>query len=157
MAETKTLELRMLRFSAPVNVKAFTVRGEAQKFFGSARVQDHGALSELEARVPVESLTTGMKIRDQHMRERIFTTKDGATPDLVFKSTGILCSEESCNVQGTLTIAGKAREQTFRCNRLATFTCTTQVSLTRFEIERPSHLGVKVEDLIEVQVQARIK
>ena len=156
-AQKKTLELELMRFTAPVNLKALTVRGEAKALFGSVETGDNGVLTALEARVPIESLSTGMKIRDQHMKERIFTAKDGAIPDLSFKSTQIQCAANVCEVQGTLSIAGKPKAQAFQCKTATALECTAQISLAHFEIERPSHLGVKVEDVIEVQLLARMK
>jgi hypothetical protein len=60
-------------------------------------------------------------------------------------------------VQGSLSIAGKSKAQVFQCKGAVAFECSSKVSLTHFEIERPSHLGVKVEDTVEVQLQVRMK
>lgn len=156
-AQKKTLELEQLQFTAPVNLKALTVRGEAKTLMGSVETDENGALRAIEARVPIESLTTGMKIRDQHMKDRIFAAKDGTLPDLAFKSTQVLCSADACEVQGALAIAGRTKPQTFHCKTVASLECNAKVSLAHFEIERPSHLGVKVEDSVEVRLQARMK
>src|ERR1019366_2788043 len=89
-------------------------KGEAHEM--QAKIQRTGnQLSALEIRIPVNSIKTGMEIRDKHTVERIFTAADGSTPDIVYTADKSTCkpgasdAEQSCLIDGKLTIRGQQR------------------------------------------------
>lgn len=114
-ARAETLQGK-IEFTAVSNVKMFKFNGASSTF--ESKVERTGnQLKSLELRVPVSSITTGMGVRDEHMKKRIFTAPDSTTPDIVFKADksdckpGASASEQNCLVQGKLTIRGQ--EQPF--------------------------------------------
>jgi len=85
-----------------------------------ARVQirrnaDGLTLAHVSAQLPVKTLATGIALRDQHMREHIFTMPDGQIPDVKFDAENVSCPgvvagrETTCKVSGTLSIRGVPR------------------------------------------------
>jgi len=122
-------------------------------------------VENVEATVPVKSILTGMAVRDEHMRNYIFTAADGKTPDLVFEAVGTTCpaqsgraSEFSCQVSGSLSVRGVARpfaiplkihadNSAFHAAGAAT------VKLSDYGIQQPSQFGVKTSNEIELRVE----
>jgi polyisoprenoid-binding protein YceI len=118
-AFASTPQLGKVGFLAQTNVRMFQFKGEAGEL--KCKVEREGdRLSQLEIRIPVDSLKTGMEIRDKHMRERIFTAEDGSTPDIVFTSTSAKCegqeSAKVCTVTGQLSFRGKTQPFTIEVN-----------------------------------------
>lgn len=115
MASAETVKLGKVAFLAETNVKMFRFTGEAHEL--QAKIQRNGnQLSQLEIRIPVASIKTGMEIRDKHMVERIFTAVDGSTPDIVYVADksdckpGASSQEQSCVLSGKLTLRGEQKD-----------------------------------------------
>jgi polyisoprenoid-binding protein YceI len=158
-----------VRFTVPVNLRFLTIHGWTRALTGSVGVApDEGgfALRDAALRVPVASLSTGMGLRDRHMRERIFATEDGGLPDVVFDSEAGRCrlagETALCRVEGRLAI--RARERPFAVDLRVTRSDggfhaegEGRVRLSDYEIERPSQFGVKTADevLLEIEVRGR--
>src|SRR4051794_9489825 len=71
-------------FHVSTNIPAIEVSGKSAALQAHLRLERSGAglrLEHIEAWVPAASLKTGMSIRDEHMRRRIFTNDKGAAPD----------------------------------------------------------------------------
>jgi polyisoprenoid-binding protein YceI len=112
-----TAQLGKVSFEAKTNVRMFHFSGEAGQIQSKVDVEGD-QVRNLEIRIPVESLKTGMEIRDKHMRERVFTASDGSTPDIVFSSTSAKCQPpsggaETCSLSGQLSFRGMSRPFTF--------------------------------------------
>src|SRR6266516_3721725 len=63
-------------FLAPTNVPGIEVKGSSSALTASAevsRTKDDLQVRRIDAQVPVNTLSTGMKMRDEHMRKFIFT------------------------------------------------------------------------------------
>ncbi len=97
------LSLGSVEFEAPVNIKALTIHGKSDQLTGSL-LMDGLKLKQINVKIPVNSLSTGMKVRDKHMRQRIFQTEDGKFPDIQFVSAGVNCTGQpdnmECDVKG---------------------------------------------------------
>src|SRR5437016_5334914 len=81
-------------FEVATNVPGIRVKGTAKTLTADVKVESGAEglmLQQIEARVPVRSLLTGMKVRDEHMQKYIFTTPDGQMPDIAFSSDEGLC------------------------------------------------------------------
>ena len=66
-------------FDVGTNISAVSVHGKSSNVRGLARLRKEGAqliLEDVAATLPVEALTTGMSLRDDHMKKYIFTTAD---------------------------------------------------------------------------------
>ena len=104
-------------FDVDTNLPVLTVHGKSSALEGRVHVRrsaDGPVLEQIEASLPVKSIGTGMKLRDEHMRKYVFTTDTGDVPDVRFAGDKAECSKVSanqstCQVAGSLTIRGTAR------------------------------------------------
>ncbi len=155
-----------LTFASPTNMIGVEVTGKSGAVSAEADVAAEGnqlVLHNLEAAVPVASLATGMKVRDEHMRKYIFRTKGGKEPDLKFNAEGATCAasgahEYQCPLKGTLEVRGVARPAEFAVKvkeEGAAFHASldTVIKLSTFGIERPTQFGVRPEDDVKVHVE----
>jgi polyisoprenoid-binding protein YceI len=155
-----------VRFTVPVNLRVLTIHGWTRALTGSVAVApDEGgfALRDAALRVAVASLSTGMRLRDRHMRERIFATEDGGLPDVVFDSHASRCrlagETAFCFVEGRLAIRARGRPFTVdlrvtRGGGAYRAAGEGRVRLSDYGIERPSQFGLKTADevLLEIEV-----
>lgn len=165
--EAIQIEHATATFQVGTNMPGLLVKGKSDAV--QARVQirrsaDGLTLDHVSAQLPVKTLATGIALRDQHMREHIFTTSDGQIPDVKFEAESVSCPgvvagrEASCKVSGTLSIRGvprsfsvglKIREggrstPAFRAAGDGT------VKLSEYGIEQPTQFGVKTENEIQL-------
>jgi polyisoprenoid-binding protein YceI len=169
---TAAVEGGTASFVVNTTVPGLSVKGKSTALGAHAVVQHQGTglrLEKLEASVAVHSIVTGMAIRDEHMRRYIFTTAEGATPDLHFEAPAADCSpqggragEFTCKVSGSLWIRGvgrpftiplklRAEGQAFRAGG------DTTVKLSDYGIEQPSQFGVKTANEIQVRLEFTAK
>jgi polyisoprenoid-binding protein YceI len=152
-------------FDASTNVPAINVHGTSTELAGRVRLRrDPGGLllRDVEATVPVLSLTTGMSMRDKHMRAHVFTTPEGEIPDLRFTAGEAACTagkreEHTCVLTGELTIRRTARPfavtvRLSRDNGAVRAVADGAVQLSAYGIDRPSQLGVVAEDEVRLHL-----
>ena len=158
-------------FEVTTNVFSTTVRGKSTTLVVNTQLRDAGAalhLERIEATVPVATLRTGIKLRDEHMRKYIFETPDGQVPDVRFSADRAQCSQApnagtyTCPTSGTLSIRGTARplQLELRVSRNGDgfkVTGDTSVTLSSYGIERPSQFGVTTEDTVRIHVELNAK
>jgi polyisoprenoid-binding protein YceI len=160
-------------FEVATNVFGTAVRGKSSELTGRAVVHNaHNAtpgapdlrLEQVEASVPVETLKTGISLRDRHMLKYIFKAPNGALPDVRFTADKAECPRReanaayACVASGVLTIRGTSRpfamtleiEQDGDQYRVKG---GGKVALSTFGIARPSQLGVAVEDEVRIRVE----
>lgn len=152
-------------FDVATNVPALSVHGKstAVEARGQVRPGANGPqLEQIEAVVPIKTLTTGMGLRDEHMRKYVFTTSDGQTPDLKFTAKQATCSktgsnQSTCDVTGDLSIRGTARPFTIALKVSEngdSYRASGEglVKLSAYGIPQPSQLGVHTEDEIKLKL-----
>jgi polyisoprenoid-binding protein YceI len=152
-------------FTATTNVATISVHGKSSALDARATVRDGFdglALETVQARLPVKSLSTGMGLRDDHMRRLVFTHPDGRVPDITFVSREALCASDaakqaSCTVSGDLTIRGIERPftMTLMVRRVGTgFRADGDgvLKLSAYGIEQPSQLGVRTRDDVKLHL-----
>lgn len=153
-------------FEAATNISAINVHGKSSSLKAHAAVREAGdvlTIEQMDATLPVKSISTGMGLRDEHMRKYVFTTPDGQTPDVRFTSDKADCSagnggETTCQVSGNLAIRGTARPFAIALKvkksgdgyRAAG---DGLVKLSTYGIERPSQLGVTTEDEVKLHLE----
>jgi polyisoprenoid-binding protein YceI len=151
-------------FEVGTNVPALAVHGTSKNLDVSAHVREEASaitLTAIEATLPIASLTTGLGLRDEHMRRYVFTTPDGRMPDLRFVGARGDCVSQSkqttCSVSGELTVRGTARPAVFTMKISPGGTAwravgETTIKLSDYEIPLPSQLGVRTRDEVQVHV-----
>jgi polyisoprenoid-binding protein YceI len=168
-SQTVAVESGIASFYVTTNIPALEVSGKSNAL--QARVQiRRGAggvtLERIEAWMPVSTLLTGMALRDEHMRKRIFTTAAGELPDLRFEGGEVACPgvepgrEATCKVSGTLAIRGVSRGFTvpFKIRQAgngSAFRASGEglVKLSDYGIEQPSQLGVKTANEVKLRFE----
>ena len=156
-----------VKFVATTNIGAIRIHGESSALTGhvQARSSDnHLTIDELEARLDPKSLSTGMSLRDQHMRAKIFAAGE-ALPELMFTATKVQCpspdaaKESNCQVQGNFTLRGISKPFAMalkvRQGAQGTYKVSGEGSLklTAFGIEPPCQLGVCVADDVQLKLE----
>jgi polyisoprenoid-binding protein YceI len=158
-----------VKFAVTTNILAVSVHGESKAMTASLTLHRMGNQIELEnvrATVTPESLTTGMSLRDQHMRKKIFALEDATMPALEFISGKVRCPEPApgqeavCTVPGELVLRGARRPFTFSFKvrtegKTYRVSADSVLSLSAFGIERPCQLGVCVSDEVKLKLDFR--
>jgi len=167
--ETIQIEHATATFQVGTNMPGLFVKGKSEAL--QARVQIHRSsegvtLEHIEAQLPVKTLATGIALRDQHMREHVFTTPDGQVPDMKFEGESISCPgilpghEGSCRVSGTLSIRGTARDFSVllkirEAGGAPAFRAVGDgvVKLSDYGIEQPSQFGVSTSNDVQIHLE----
>jgi polyisoprenoid-binding protein YceI len=159
-------------FEARTNISAINVHGKSASLAGRAQVRHSGdviTIERMEATLPVKTITTGMGLRDEHMRKYVFTAGDGAAPDLRYTGDKADCSpapglglESICTVSGRLAIRGTERPFaiTLKVRRTGdTYRAAGDgtVKLSTYGIARPSQLGVTTTDEVKLHLDFTAK
>jgi polyisoprenoid-binding protein YceI len=153
-------------FEVSTNVFSTTVQGESRTITGATRVHDGASalrLEQVEATVPVTSLRTGIKLRDEHMRKYIFETPEGQLPDVRFSANAADCPQAAgggytCTATGELAIRGTPRPfaialKVVRHGDGYKVTGDGKLALSSYGIERPSQFGVRTEDEVRIHLE----
>ena len=156
-----------ISFQVATNLPAIRVHGTSNQLEARARLRNLGdrlVLADVEATVPIMSLSTGLGLRDEHMRSYIFKTSDGTVPDVRLAAPGVECSplggraQADCPVSGELAIRGTSRpfsmmlvvrpqKDTYRVAGDAV------VKLSDYGISPPSQLGVTTRDEVKLHLE----
>jgi polyisoprenoid-binding protein YceI len=152
-------------FETGTSMPAIHVRGTSNQLRAYARMRESGdtfTLESLEATLPVTSLSTGLGLRDSHMRKYIFTTAEGSVPDLRFIAPKAECSPNgkalTCSLAGELAIRGRSRPLTIVLNvrnESGSFRAVGDAvaKLSAYDIEAPSQFGVKTDDDVKLHLE----
>lgn len=124
-------------FVASTNVPGVTVEGAA-----------HGiAIANNTFELDVFALETGMEKRDAHLREKVFSAKKIGDAKIRFEVLELGADQ----LKGKLKIKDIEREITIPISRSGeTVTGKTKIALSEFSLPRPSFMGVKVEETVDV-------
>jgi polyisoprenoid-binding protein YceI len=154
-------------FDVGTNVSAISVRGKSTALEGRADIHDSGqglTISHVAITIPVNTLETGMSLRDSHMRKYVFTTSDGQVPDVEFDAANTTCAANggggqlTCQVTGDLAIRGLPRPFTMtlkvkRDGSAFHAAGDALVKLSVYNIDRPSQLGVQTADEVKLHLE----
>ena len=152
-------------FVVATNIRGITVHGKSSALEARALVRREAEsviIERVDAVVPVATLSTGMALRDEHMRRYVFTAA-GETPDVRFVSAAeAACpakssSEFFCELAGDLSIRGTSRPirialTVTREGAAFSVSGDATVKLSAFDIPRPSQLGVTTQDDVKLQL-----
>lgn len=167
--EAIQIEHATATFQVGTNMPGLLVKGKSDALQAHVQIRqtaDGVTLEHIAAQLPVKTLATGIALRDQHMREHIFTAANGQTPDVTFEAQGVSCPgisrghEGSCKVSGTLSIRGTPRSFSvvLKIREAAGATAFRAagdgvVKLSEYGIEQPTQFGVKTENEIKLHFE----
>ena len=127
---------------------------------GDLDVDDQGA--KVIIRVPLKNLSTGIAMRDDHMRNKYLQVGTYPNAELtVDRSTLHLPNGDgtgSGDATGSMALHGKSKDVSFhynlaRANGTLHVGGTVKLDLRDYSIDVPSYLGVTVKPDIDVEVQ----
>jgi polyisoprenoid-binding protein YceI len=157
-------------FHSATTVPMINIHGKSSALEGRARIRHEGdslVVEQLEAVVPIKTLSTGMGLRDEHMRKQVFTTPDGTLPDMRFVADRVVCAggggaTRTCQLSGELTIRGTARPFGMALDvkgEGAEFRAAGDgiAKLSAYGIPAPSQLGVTTMDDVKFHVDFVVK
>jgi polyisoprenoid-binding protein YceI len=158
-------------FDVGTNMLSLNVHGTSDALQASARVREEAdglVVEHMEAAVPIDSLTTGLRLRDEHMRKYVFTTPAGDAPELRFSSGTATCAPvrpgepSTCHVSGELEVRGTPRPfavalKIARKGGGFRVSGDGMVKLSEYGIDAPSQLGVRTEDQVNVHFEFTAK
>jgi polyisoprenoid-binding protein YceI len=106
--------------------------------------------------VPLGSITTGISLRDKHMKEKYLETDKFPNAELTVARASV--KEGSGSAQGTMKIHGQSKPVTFNYNAKKTGEAfaidgTVRLNIKEFGVEVPSYLGVTVKPDVDVAVK----
>lgn len=135
-----------IEFIATTNVPGVTVEGKAADVKVDYQADKAvGTVVEFD----VFALETGMEKRDQHLREKVFAAKKEGDAKIRFEVLELPVGNGE--LKGKLHIKGVENELQIPVKRDGgTVTGSTKISLEKFALPRPSFMGVKVDDAVEV-------
>jgi polyisoprenoid-binding protein YceI len=156
-------------FESATNVPGIEVKGTSSLLSGRANVSHESSglvIEQIHVTLPVKSLATGMKVRDEHMRKYIFTTSDGQLPDVEFTAGQAACRSSggaddfTCQVSGSLTIRGTSHTFSTSLNvrqqsgSNATFRATGDgvAKLSDYGIAPPTQFGVSASNEVKLHL-----
>lgn len=158
-----------VKFQATTNVSAISIHGQSSDLRVQANVSHENGqlvLEALEARLDPKNLSTGMALRDNHMREKIFSNGTPTAPMLSFNSPRVLCpepakgQETTCNVSGTFTMRGIQKPFAIPMRIKsdgARYKVTGEgpIKISEYGIEPPCQLGVCVADAVKLRIEVQ--
>ncbi len=157
-------------FDVGTNISAISVHGKSGALDGRADLRETGqglTVAHVGFNLPVNSLETGMAVRDSHMRKYVFTTPDGQTPDVKFEASNSACASNgannlTCQVTDDLAIRGVMRPfaMTVKVKKDgAGYHASGDgiVKLSVWNIDRPSQLGVQTADDVKLHLELSAK
>jgi hypothetical protein len=145
------------------------IKGKGAPATGSLDLSKKESLGEIQ--VDLDQFDTGIGLRDQHMKEKYLETKDPAKrfaklsvtrmefPPELIKSRG---EKAGIPFQGILSFHGESKEVAGLFDAKTeggelTGNSKFQIKLTDYKVEIPSYLGVKVADMVDVDVSLKGK
>lgn len=143
------------------------IRGTEGRAKGQLSV-DAGTVSG-EIVVPLEKITTGIALRDEHMKTKYLEISK--FPEATLKIDGLKLAEDPFSkpttlkdvpFAGKLKIHGEERDITGTADissdqNHVTIVAKTKTNISAHKIELPSYLGIKVADDVEINAELKIK
>ena len=128
--------------------------GSTSEISGNVFYDDKTKQYNCSVAVPLSTFSSGNDSRDSNM---LIYCKAFDFPDIIFESTSIKVNENSLDIEGTVEFAGRKKEikSVAQLNTLQDNYFSIEgefgIMLSEFDIERPSLLFVKMEDLVVIK------
>jgi polyisoprenoid-binding protein YceI len=116
--------------------------------------------------VPLEHVTTGISLRDQHMREKYLEVAKYPQAELVLPRNGVQLPQEGAtsdaSADGTFSVHGKSHPvkvhyKVSRRGKAYTVQANFPVNLHDYDIGTPSYLGASVKPDVQVNVSCSLE
>lgn len=155
-----------IAFSVGSNIPFLCVSGSSSVIAGGgegALVSDVATVRNLRFEVDPKTFKTGMKIRDDHLYEKVFKTADGAFPTIVLRADRFEAklNPKSSKWEGTLdaqlTMHGVTKPVSLRASLQkkgsgALVSAEGSVKTSDFGVAKISYSGATVDDKVSISV-----
>ena len=153
-----------VEFSATGKPSMLKIHGESKALTGQFAIQGVDVSGDLQ--VLLDGFTTGMSVRDNHLKEKIFEVKkfDKAT----LKITKLTLPNAQAGTYKALDFSGKLNfhgvdkdvtgkvDVTTSTSSLQ-FDATLEVNLTDFQIAPPEFMGMTIQDKVKIEAKGEAK
>lgn len=159
-----------VKFDASTNLSAISIHGQSSAINAELTLRRNTGSVDVEtlrAVVDPKTLSTGMSLRDQHMRQKIFTTNN-QLPPLEFVGEKTTCPElppnqdVTCQITGNLSLRGVGKPFSMRL-RIRSDSKGFRVAgdgvmgLSVYGINPPCQLGVCVTDEVKLHLEFQVR
>lgn len=158
--EKNSGQINFLAVGRPAMIK---IKGNASAPFTKA-ILDKDILS-VESQLSLETLNTGIDLRDEHMKEKYLQVKEFPKAVLKINSINLPAGFElkptsikDQNFVGTLMLHGKEQviNGIFSLNDNFQLSASFTIKLSDFGIDIPSYLGINVADNVSIDTQLKL-
>ena len=154
-AESKILDSQVI-FTAIGNPTFIKVRGEG-KIKQATLNQSNGIFL-----VDLNTLSTGIELRDTHMKEKYLNVKKFPHAKLVFDNVNIAMNDDERTVPCTFSLNGKSKKinvmaKVKKKDKKIQVDATFEIMLTDYQIEIPSYKGITIANKVLVSSQLSLE
>lgn len=156
-----------VEFKAVGKPSMLKINGTEGKLKG--QVQVNGEVVSGEFIVPLDSVTTGISLRDEHMKKKYLETDK--YPNAILKISELklaknvlkeMLSQKGVPFKGILNIHGNESpvEGTADIDvteKVISIIAKTKTNITAHKIDLPTYLGVKVADVVDIITELKLK
>ncbi len=143
------------------------ITGTEGKLKGQVQINDENVSGEFI--VPLDSVTTGISLRDEHMKKKYLETDK--FPNAILKISDLklvknvlkeIVSQKGVPFKGLLTIHGiespvEGAADIEATDKIISIIAKTKTNITAHKIELPSYLGIKVADVVDITTEIKLK
>ena len=139
------------------------IHGESQALGGSLTRSGNELTGELK--IPLNSFTTGMTTRDNHLKEKVFETSKFDTAILTITSLTLPSASgvfKDLPFSGKLNLHGvvkdvKGTSQLTVSDATTLFAAHIEVKLTDYQITPPEFMGMSIQDDVKIDAKGETK
>jgi polyisoprenoid-binding protein YceI len=147
-----------VKFLAVGNPSAIRIQGEGKALTAENTAWTKDGKFSGTFHVPLDSLETGISMRDRHMKEKYLETGKYPNADLVLKACPLKASETTC--EGKLTLHGVTKPVSIKLKSADAGPKTMKVNadfavkLSDYGISIPKFANITVAEDVQIQVDS---
>lgn len=133
------------------------IKGEAPAPLALIKTENNK--HSLESTLDLNLLTTGIDLRDEHMKEKYLETAKFPKAKLTIDDLNLPANAKDQAFKGTLSLHGKEApvEGTFSFNEKKEASAEFKIKLSDFGIEIPEYMGIKVAETVTIKTQIQFE
>lgn len=156
-----------VEFNAVGKPSMLKINGTQGKLTGKVEVNGQAVNGEFV--VPLDSVTTGISLRDEHMKKKYLETEKYPNAILKIKDLKLaknflkeIGSQKGVPFVGTLNIHGnespvEGTADIEANDKIISIVAKTKTNITAHKIDLPTYLGVKVADVVDILTELKLK
>ncbi len=154
----KVVEKSEVSFAAKITGGSFS--GSTHSIIGYAKYDEKNFTVTSELEIDAASLTTGISLRDKHMREKYLETEK--FPKILFSvkdATASNAAKSESELSGTVTIKGTAKEEKIKISveegseSQRIVKAKFPINILDFNIKQPKFLVIEMKPVVEVSLR----